>query len=191
MAPTTPRTQVLNLAILGFLSEGPQHGYAVRKYLNLSLGTFRTLSYGSLYPALRRLEESGHIESHETPPAPGALRKKITYTITEEGRDYLDNELSSVGSVDWEDGAFDVRFQMFGSTDIATRLRILEGRYTRMLERREALKLWSDIAGRHADSYAAELARHGLAQVQAEVRWLEQMIDKERLVRPADRRVTE
>jgi DNA-binding PadR family transcriptional regulator len=176
----TPRAQVLNLAILGYLNEGPQHGYALRKALNLSLGTFRTLSYGSLYPALRRLEEAGYIESHEDPSIPGSLRKRIIYSISEKGRNYLDNELSSAGPGDWEDGAFDVRFSMFGSTDSETRLRILEGRYTRMLERRDALQLWADTAARHADSYATELARHGLAQVNAEVTWLENMIDKER-----------
>lgn len=180
MTPATPRTQVLNLAILGFLSEGEQHGYALRKALNLSLGTFRTLSYGSLYPALRRLETSGYIVSREIPPAPGALRKKITYTITDQGKEYLDNELSSVGPGDWEDGTFDVRFQMFGSTDSTTRLRILEGRYTRMLERREALQLWADIAYKQGDPYAVELSRHGLEQVLAEVRWIEEMIEKER-----------
>ncbi|MCI1932824.1 MAG: PadR family transcriptional regulator [Ancrocorticia sp.] len=180
MPAVTPRAQVLNLAILGYLNEGPQHGYALRKALNLSLGTFRTLSYGSLYPALRRLEEAGYIESHEDPSIPGSLRKRIIYSISEKGRNYLDNELSSAGPGDWEDGAFDVRFSMFGSTDSETRLRILEGRYTRMLERRDALQLWADTAARHADSYATELARHGLAQVNAEVTWLENMIDKER-----------
>lgn len=180
MSATTPRAQVLNLAILGYLNEGPQHGYALRKALNLSLGTFRTLSYGSLYPALRRLEESGYISSREDPSIVGSPRKRIVYSITDKGRNYLDNELSSVGPGDWEDGTFDVRFSMFGSTNSATRLRILEGRYTRMLERRDALQLWAETAARHADAYATELARHGLAQVNAEVAWLDTMIENER-----------
>lgn len=184
MSPLTSRAQVLNLAILGYLNEGPQHGYALRKGLNLSLGTFRSLSYGSLYPALRRLEEAGYIESHEDPSIPGSLRKRIVYSLSPQGRDYLDNELSSAGPGDWEDGTFDVRFSMFGSTDSATKLRILEGRYTRMLERREALLLWADTTARHGDPYATELARHGLSQVNAEVAWLETMIDNERRKKP-------
>lgn len=180
MPASTPRAQVLNLAILGHLVQGPQHGYALRKALNLSLGTFRSLSYGSLYPALRRLEDSGYIESHEDPTIPGARRKRITYSITQKGVAYLDNELSSAGRGDWEDGTFDVRFTMFSSTDSATRLRILEGRYARMLERREALTLWAENALRHSDAYITELANHGLAQVSAEVEWLERMIESER-----------
>ncbi len=187
MPATTPRAQVLNLAILGYLNEGPQHGYALRKALNLSLGTFRTLSYGSLYPALRRLENAGLIESREDHSIPGSPRKRITYSISAKGRDYLDNELSSAGPGDWEDGTFDVRFSMFGSTDSATRLRILEGRYARMLERRDALALWADTAFRHADSYATELARHGLEQVNAEVAWLDNMIESERRIYAARR----
>lgn len=182
MPTSTSRSQVLNLAILGYLAQGPQHGYALRKALNLSLGTFRTLSYGSLYPALRRLEADGLIESHEDPKIPGTRRKRITYSISGAGHDYLDNQLSSAGPSDWEDGTFDVRFTMFSSTDSATRLRILEGRYARMLERREALVLWADTAARHADAYVTELANHGLDQVNAEVQWLERMIEEERAV---------
>ena len=184
MPTSTPRSQVLNLAILGYLAQGPQHGYALRKALNLSLGTFRTLSYGSLYPALRRLEADGLIESPEDPKIPGTRRKRITYSISSAGHDYLDNQLSSAGPSDWEDGTFDVRFTMFSSTDSATRLRILEGRYARMLERREALTLWADTASRHTDAYVTELANHGLDQVSAEVQWLERMIETERDNKP-------
>ncbi|MBE6483863.1 MAG: PadR family transcriptional regulator [Actinomycetaceae bacterium] len=180
MATTTLRTKVLNLAILDYLALGPQHGYALRKRLNLSLGVFRTLSYGSLYPALRRLEDSGYIVSHEDPNSTRSKRRRITYSITDKGRQYLDNELSSVGPGDWEDGTFDVRFAMFSSTDSATRLRILEGRFARMLERREALQQWMEGIARDPDGYILELANHGLAQVAAELEWLETMIQNER-----------
>ena len=54
---------MLELAILGLLHEAPAHGYELRKQLGLRLGGFRLFSYGSLYPALRRLTRSGLIES--------------------------------------------------------------------------------------------------------------------------------
>ncbi len=139
--------------------------------------------YGSVIMGVRRLEDAGYIESHEDPTIPGSRRKRITYSITHKGVAYLDNELSSAGPGDWEDGTFDVRFTMFSSTDSATRLRILEGRYARMLERREALTLWAENALRHSDAYITELANHGLAQVSAEVEWLERMIESERVNR--------
>ena len=47
---------MLEFAVLGLLHEDPLHGYELRRQLSAQLGAFRTLSYGSLYPALQRLE---------------------------------------------------------------------------------------------------------------------------------------
>jgi DNA-binding PadR family transcriptional regulator len=54
---------VLELAILGLLKERPMHGYDLRKRLRDELGPFSNLSFGSLYPALRRLERGGAVET--------------------------------------------------------------------------------------------------------------------------------
>ena len=53
---------MLELAILGLLQEQPRHGYELKKRLSETLGSFWGISFGSLYPALRRLERSGAIE---------------------------------------------------------------------------------------------------------------------------------
>jgi DNA-binding PadR family transcriptional regulator len=53
---------VLELAVLGLLKEQPLHGYELKKRLGETLGTLWGVSYGSLYPALRRLERAGAIE---------------------------------------------------------------------------------------------------------------------------------
>jgi DNA-binding PadR family transcriptional regulator len=53
---------VLELAILGLLKEQPIHGYELRKRLGDTFGFLSGVSYGSLYPALRRLERAGAIE---------------------------------------------------------------------------------------------------------------------------------
>ena len=47
---------MLELAILGLLKEFPLHGYELKKRLNDTLGHVWGVSYGSLYPALARLE---------------------------------------------------------------------------------------------------------------------------------------
>jgi hypothetical protein len=44
------RTAVLEFAVLGLLHRAPMHGYELSKQLNMLLGTFRALSYGTLYP---------------------------------------------------------------------------------------------------------------------------------------------
>jgi DNA-binding PadR family transcriptional regulator len=60
---------MLDLAILGLLKELPLHGYELKKRLNSSLGPLWGVSYGSLYPALARLEKVGAIEVVDPPPA--------------------------------------------------------------------------------------------------------------------------
>ena len=66
---------MLELAILGLLKERSMHGYQLSKRLTDSLGGFWRVSYGSLYPALRRLEKAGAIEivapsAHAAAPVP-------------------------------------------------------------------------------------------------------------------------
>ena len=59
---------MLELAVLGLLLESPMHGYELRKRLTGLLGAFRAFSYGSLYPALRRMQADGLIvEAHPRP----------------------------------------------------------------------------------------------------------------------------
>src|ERR1700750_2041509 len=53
---------MLELAVLGLLAEQPRHGYELKKRLSETLGPLWGISFGSLYPALRRLERSGAIE---------------------------------------------------------------------------------------------------------------------------------
>ena len=85
------RTHVLQFAVLGLLHEGPLHGYELRKRLNGVLGTFRAISYGSLYPCLRDMLKAGLI-AEDGPADAGApaltgRRARIVYKITAEGKD--------------------------------------------------------------------------------------------------------
>jgi len=77
------RTAVLEFAVLGLLHRTPMHGYELSKQLNMLLGTFRALSYGTLYPCLTKLYGEGrnvrdwiHADDHSS----AVLR------ILEEGR---------------------------------------------------------------------------------------------------------
>jgi len=66
---------VLELAILGLLKEQELHGYELKKRLVEALGPFSSVSFGSLYPALARLQRAGAVEASEAaplPPAPSA-----------------------------------------------------------------------------------------------------------------------
>ena len=179
------RSDVLEMAILGLLHENPMHGYELRKRLNLLLGSFRALSYGSLYPCLKSLAQQGLIagtDAAQTPP-PHALtgkRARIVYELTAEGKEHFAEILSSSGPTTWEDEQFDVRFAFFAQTDAEIRLRILEGRRTRLAERLDQVRQSAVRTRERLDEYTLELQRHGLEQVEREVRWLDGLIDHER-----------
>lgn len=73
------------LFVLGELLDQPLHGYLLRDIISLAFGPTRQISWGSLYPLIRRLEEGGFIT--QTTDAEGAAKaRRKTYAITDEGR---------------------------------------------------------------------------------------------------------
>ena len=54
---------MIEFALLGLLKERPMHGYDLRKRLREDFGPLANLSFGSLYPALARLERTGAIRT--------------------------------------------------------------------------------------------------------------------------------
>lgn len=171
---------MLDFAVLGLLHDSPMHGYELKKRLNTLLGTFRAFSYGSLYPCLRRLQEHGFITTDDV-VAPGlGRRSKVVYTLTADGKEHLAALLREAGPSSWEDETFGVHFAFFAQTPKEVRLRILEGRRSRLEERREGVRSSFARAGQRLDAYTLELQKHGLESVDREVRWLNELIASER-----------
>ena len=183
IGPVARRAETIELAVLGLLHEGPMHGYELRKRLNLMLGWGRVLSYGSLYPALKKMLRGALIEetmSSSTPGAPVSKRPRITYQVTEAGTREFERLMSEVGPTAWEDDNFDIRFAFFSSTDMEIRLRVLEGRRTRLQERLDRIQRELALTEAEADRDAGELQRHGVDRVEREVMWLSDLINAER-----------
>ena len=88
--------------------------------------------------------------------------------------------MSEVGPTAWEDDNFDIRFAFFGRTDMEIRLRVLEGRRTRLQERLARVQGELERTQAEVNRYAAELQRHGVESVEREVRWLSDLINAER-----------
>ena len=176
---------VLEMAVLGLLHDSPMHGYELRKRLNALLGTLRAFSYGSLYPALKNMVadgwicEGGAAAAGETPALTGR-RGKIVYKLTAEGKERLQEMLAEAGPSAWDDDGFGVHFAFFAKTDRDVRLRILEGRRSRLEERRDGVRGALARTRERLDAYTLELQRHGLESVEREVRWLNELIATER-----------
>ena len=87
-----PRRQwlkgALELCILGILRDGPAYGYDLAQTLaGAGLGEIKG---GTLYPALTRLEDNGHVTTEWRPGPSGPNRKY--YAITTSGRQWLDEK---------------------------------------------------------------------------------------------------
>jgi DNA-binding PadR family transcriptional regulator len=159
------------------------HGYELRKRLNLMLGWGRVLSYGSLYPTLKKMLR-GQLIEESTASTPLSRRPKIVYEVTEAGTAEFERLMSEVGPTAWEDDNFDIRFAFFSSTDMEIRLRVLEGRRMRLQERLDRIQRELAMTQKEADRYAGELQRHGVESVEREVNWLSDLIKAERSTPP-------
>jgi len=82
----------LRLIALALIAEQPRHGYEIIKVLEEKTAGWYSPSPGIVYPTLTYLEEAGYV----TAQAEGA--KKL-YTITDEGRAYLDQNRDFVDAV--------------------------------------------------------------------------------------------
>jgi DNA-binding PadR family transcriptional regulator len=172
---------VLEFAVLGLLHDAPMHGYELRKRLSAELGTFRAFSYGSLYPALKGLLSAGLIAEDGPAGAGGpGRRSKIVYKLTAEGKERFQSLVSEAGPSAWEDDSFSVHLAFFARTDADVRLRILEGRRSRLEERVDTLRTSLRQARERVDNYTLALQEHGLESVEREVRWLNELIRTER-----------
>jgi DNA-binding PadR family transcriptional regulator len=178
---------MLEIPILGLLSESPMHGYELRKRLSALLGTFRAFSYGSLYPSLRRLQEAGWIDEEDLPveePAGGfgtrSRRGKRVYRLTAEGKEHFAALLAEVGPDAYDDEGFGTRLAFFAQTRSDIRLQILEGRKQRMTEQADGMRSSLARTRERLDRYTLQLQEHGLESADREVRWLAELIETER-----------
>ena len=177
------RSDVLELAVLGLLHDTPMHGYELRKRLTTVLGPFRALSYGTLYPSLRRLADSGWIVASDEPDdaaRAASRRARVVYRLTPAGEERFAALVREAGPASWEDDTFDVRLAFFSRTAAEVRIRILEGRRSRLEERLVQVSSALARSRERADRYTLALQRHGLESVQREVRWLNELISAER-----------
>lgn len=169
---------MLELAILGLLKERSMHGYQLSKRLAETLGPFWKVSYGSLYPALKRLVTEGAVEPVFSKEDVG--RRKNVYRIAAKGEELFYELLQEAGQESWEDNPFRVRLAFFRYLKPETRLRLLEKRRAflegRLAEIRSSLKNYRE----RVDAYTLSLMRHGAEATEQDIAWLDGLIEGER-----------
>jgi DNA-binding PadR family transcriptional regulator len=168
---------VLELAVLGLLKETPMSGYELRKQLGFKLGAFWRVSFGSLYPCLKRLAAGGALEVEESR---FTSRKKHLYRLTPRGERLFQELLESTDGHDLEQDRFPLRLAFFRYLRPETRLYQLERRRGYVQQRLADLRASLRAARDRMDAYTLELVDHGLDEREREIAWLDRLIAAER-----------
>ena len=154
------------------------HGYKLSKRLADTLGPFWKVSYGSLYPTLRRLERDGAVEP--VFPQQTVGRRKNVYRLTARGERVFQELLETAGKESWEDNRFRVRLAFFKYLKPDTRIRLLERRRAFLEDRLAAIRASLDSHPERTDTYTLSLMRHGADQARQDIAWLDGLIQSER-----------
>ena len=178
------RRDILEFAVLGVLADGPIHGYELRKRLTEMLGPFRSLSYGTLYPTLRRLVNRHAIEPvsltpHQDSPGMRTKRARIVYALTAEGKEEFEQWANRPGAHSWDDEAFAAHMAFFSRTERRARLRILHGRRSWLDERLNTLRSALADSREHQDPYTTSMRSLNVESAEREMRWLDELIESE------------
>lgn len=177
--------RLLELAVLGLLKEKPMSGYELQKLLTAKLGAFWRVSFGSLYPCLKRLNAQGALTVLDSP---SMSRKKHVYQLTERGELLFQELLESADVHDFEQDRFSLRLAFFRYLEPANRLDQLERRRGYLQQRLRDLRASLRTARDRMDAYTLSLMDHGLEEREREIAWLDRLIANERAVGADDPR---
>jgi len=194
---------MLELAILGLLKEQELHGYELKKRLVETLGFASGVSFGSLYPALSRLEAAGAVKAVESRPAArvphtGSLggemaafraRKPVTergsrgkkvYGITPRGEELFEELLAAETQSSDDDRVFNLRLAFARYLPPDARIGMLERRRAHLVERLIQLRARVKAA---RDGYARSLVEHDQEAAEHDLTWIDRLLAAERAAR--------
>jgi DNA-binding PadR family transcriptional regulator len=193
---------MIKLAVLGLLKEQPLHGYELKKRLGEVLGRMSRVSFGSLYPALRKLETSGAVEvidaDDEQPiPMTGSLsgeaaafrarrtrptgrargrRGKKVYAITPAGEQLFAELLASPAD---DDRSFSLKLTFGRHLAPEARLRLLERRRAELVERLDVARTTMRADDPQLDIWTRSLVEHDTETTERDLEWIDRLIEAE------------
>ena len=197
---------MLDMAILGLLEERDLHGYEIRRQLRDNLGILANVSFGSIYPALTRLEKSGAVVATEgsaaraptqaaapnTPPtgslsgelavlrarrhSPAHSRRGKKVYRITEKGRHLFVQLLAEGGSLDDARSFGLRLAFARHLAPQARLSLLERRRAQLVQR------LAEAEGTNVelDVYARSVVQHTADSVAQDISWLDRLIASER-----------
>ena len=193
--------RVLDIAILGLLMDRDHHGYEIRTQLRDRLGVWANVSFGSIYPALARLERHGCVEavmpsdarlgslstgslsgeraslrSRRSSPGIGRRGRKV-YRITDRGRQEFVTLLANPATLD--DGRnFSLRMALAKYLTPNLRVGLLERRRADLIERLAEVR--TGATNEQLDTYARSVMEHAARGVELDLAWIDNLLSTER-----------
>ncbi len=196
---------MLELAVLGLLKDQPLHGYELKKRLGETLGFLWGVSYGSLYPALRRLVRSGAMAcvaseapaggpSHPTGSITGDVaaarlramaerlsassrRTRKAYQITPAGEALFTELLVGEDAHGDDEKSFALKLAFCRHVEPAQRIALLLNRQRVLAER---LERQARSGSTREDRYTRSLVEHRMKSIQRDLEWVDELITAER-----------
>jgi len=182
------------------------HGYEIRRRLRDELGLFANISFGSLYPALSRLEKAGAVtvtgstgtdttaaipftgslggewaglRARRPGTALGTKRSRKVYRITDQGRLLFERLLDAEEPAGTDAArSFGLRLAFARHLAPSARLTLLERRRDQLLRRLATDRVRA--AGDTLDIYTRSLVEHGTEATEHDIAWLDRLIAAER-----------
>ncbi|AFM25096.1 PadR family transcriptional regulator [Desulfomonile tiedjei] len=161
--------------LLGFLMRNSMTGYDLKKAFSISFAFFSGLSYGSIYPALRKMEKNGLI-TKQVEIQDGAPNRKV-YTITETGRTEFLNSLKSPLSPEQPKSTFLMRLFFFGHLSPQDRKSVAQKHLGAIKQMQAQLQSVQPQVAAHADRFQYLCYEFGLRSLSDLARNLSQVID--------------
>ncbi len=171
---------MIELVTLGMLMQGRMSGYDIKKITEQTIGIFYKMSYGSLYPALKRLVEENYVTEEETNDS----KNKKLYAVTEKGQRHFIEWLREPLKANKRE--YMVKIFFYDYLDEETRLRNI-GDYQRQIARQlEQMNAVQAVVSKeleqleHKESYYYRVStmHYGLNFFHMENEWLKQIMNK-------------
>lgn len=177
---------MIEMAVLGLLKDKSMHGYELKKELTTQLGQFWQISYGSLYPTIRRLEKAGAVE--RVFPKEDVKRRKNIYRITDAGEEVFQKALAEHSGVD--DAKFSMKLAFFRYMKSSQRVELLERRRAYLTEKLADMRSRLRDYRERIDAYTIRLMEHGVDTTTADIEWIDSLLAEEKALNPAPQEAT-
>ncbi len=194
---------MIELAVLGVLKGGALHGYELKKRLQDVLPARSGISFGSLYPALNRLERDGAVAAATSSitrpmramPMTGSFageaaafrasrrtaargpRNKKVYELTPVGSGRL---IDLIADPSDDDRSFPVKLAFCRFIDREERISLLARRRAALAERLEGSRHRMSSCGEGLDRYVRSLLQHEGETTERDIAWLDELLEVER-----------